>query len=545
MNAIQRFFSHTPILLALLAVLALSACGGGGSGDSASTERDSSNTNNPEAPTSALPTNWSAQAYVKAANADAGDNFAGSVDISGDTLVVGAQLEDSAQTTVTNGPGASLDNSAVSAGAVYVYVRTGNAWAQQAYIKAPNAEADDFFGVSLAISGDTLVVGSFGEDSSQTTITNSSTASADNASPGAGAAYVFVRTSNGTWVQQAYLKAPVTDSSDSFGTSVAISGNTIVVGAENEDSNQTTIRNDNTASADNSATRAGAAYVFVRDGSTWQQQAYLKAPNTDASDVFGKSVAISGETIVVGAPGESSNQTTISNGSTASADNTTIGAGAAYVFVRSGSTWSHQAYLKALNTDAQDSFGFAVAISGDSVVVGAFSEDSSQTTITNGSSASADNSAPSAGAAYVFVRNGSTWSQQAYLKAPNAEFGDSFGGQLAISGNTLVVAANTEDSSQTTITNGSTASADNSARSAGAAYVFVRSGSAWQQQAYLKAPNAQGGDLFGGSVAVSGNTIVVGAEREASNQNTITNGSTASADNSAPNAGAAYVFFRN
>ncbi|MFY8043670.1 MAG: FG-GAP repeat protein, partial [Rhodoferax sp.] len=143
----------------------------------------------------------------------------------------------------------------------------------------------------------------------------------------------------GSWAPQAYAKASNAAASDSFGTSVAISDDTMVVGAPGEDSNQTTITNGSTASTDNSASSAGAAYVFVRSGSAWSQQAYLKAPNAGVSDNFGSSIAISGDTVVVGAPLEESNQTTITNGSTASTDNSASSAGAAYVFVRSGNTW--------------------------------------------------------------------------------------------------------------------------------------------------------------------------------------------------------------
>ncbi|MCZ8157931.1 MAG: FG-GAP repeat protein [Leptospira sp.] len=272
----------------------------------------------------------------------------------------------------------------------------------------------------------------------------------------------------------------------------------------------------------------------------WSQEAYIKAPNADTLDFFGSSVSFSGDTIVVGAFGEDSNQTTIT--STASGDNSVANAGAAYVFVRSGTTWSLEAYIKAPNAEANDEFGTSVSISGDTLVSGASGEDSNQTTIT--STASGDNSTSNAGAAYVFVRSGSTWSQQAYIKAPNAEAGDLFGSIVSISGDTLVVGVSREDSNQTTITNGNTASGDNSTVNAGAAYVFVRSGTNWSQQAYIKAPSAEANDEFGSIVSISGDTIVVGARFEDSNQNTITNGSTASSDNSASNAGAAYVFVR-
>jgi hypothetical protein len=481
------------------------------------------------------------QAYLKAANAEEFDNFGTSAAISGDTIVIGAINEDSSQTTITNGETASADNSAVSTGAAYVFVRSGSTWVQQAYLKAPNTGAVDRFGVSVAIDGDTIVVGADREDSNQTIITNGPTASANNSATDAGAAYVFVRNGE-NWTAQAYLKAPNAGADDQFGSSVAISGNTIVVGARLEDSNQTTITDGGTASANNSAENAGAAYVFVRSGTTWSQQAYLKAPNAEAGDLFGSSVAISGDTIVVGARFESSNQTTITHGGTASADNSADRSGAAYVFVRSGTTWIAQAYLKASNAEANDQFGENVAIVGDTIAVGARFEDSGQTTITHGTTASANNSVADAGAIYVFVRSGTSWSQQAYLKATNAEADDQFGGSVAIDGNTIVVAAQREDSNQTAITHGPTASADNSAENSGAAYVFMRNGTTWSQQAYLKTANADSDDTLGNSMAINGDTIVLGTLYEDSGQTTITNGPTASADNSATSAGAAYVF---
>ena len=161
----------------------------------------------------------------------------------------------------------------------------------------------------------------------------------------------------------------------------------------------------------NSATNAGAAYVFVRSGTTWSQQAYLKASNTEAGDVFGYSVAVSGDTVVVGAPYEDSSATGV-NGN--QSDNSAT-SGAAYVFVRNGTTWSQQAYLKASNTGAGDGFGGSVAVSGDTVVVGALM----RTAARHRGERHTNESATAAGAAYVFVRSGTTWSQQAYLKASN------------------------------------------------------------------------------------------------------------------------------
>src|SRR5260221_6190414 len=234
---------------------------------------------------------------------------------------------------------------------------------------------------------------------------------------------------------------------------------------------------------------------------TPSQQAYLKASNTDRGDSLGGSVAVSGNTMVVGAPSECSNATGVNGNQN---DNSAGSSGAAYVFVRSASGWSQEAYLKASNTGANDQFGTTVALSDDTVVVGAPGE-SSQATGVNGNQS--DNDAPYSGAAYVFVRSGTNWTQQGYLKASNTELLDLFGISVTVSGDTIVVGANRE-SSRATGVNGD--ESDNSAQYAGPAYVFVRSGTNWSQQAYLKASNTGGGGFFGGSVAVSKGTVVAG-----------------------------------
>ena len=242
---------------------------------------------------------------------------------------------------------------------------------------------------------------------------------------------------------------------------MAVSGDTVGIGAFFEDSNTTGVNGDQ---ADNSALSSGAAYVFVRSGGVWSQQAYLKASNSEAFDQFGISVAVSGDTVVVGASSEDSNATGV-NGD--QADNSANAYGAAYVFVRSGGVWSQQAYLKASNSGANDQFGISVAVSSDTVVVGGYFEDSNATGV-NGNQA--DNSALSSGAAYVFVRSGGVWSQQAYLKASNSGAGDQFGWSVAVSGDTVAVGAYLEASSATGV-NGN--QADNSAADAGGAYVFT------------------------------------------------------------------------
>ena len=459
------------------------------------------------------------QAYIKASNTGAGDFF-GVVAISGDTVVVGAQGESSDSTGVN---GSQINSGATQSGAVYIFVRDGITWSQQAYIKASNTNQGDQFGTSVAIDGDTVVVGSAREASNANGVNG---LQSDNSLPESGAAYVFTR-SGTTWSQQAYIKASNPDAYDHFGSLVAVSGDTIVVGAPFESSNSTGI---NSGQMDNSAVEAGAAYVFVRSSGNWSQQAYLKASNAEAGDEFGF-VAISGNTIAVGAIGEASSSNGVGG---LQNDNSAFASGAAYIFVRDNSgIWSQQAYLKASNPDTYDEFGTSVAISGNTVVVGAPYEASSSHGVDG---LQIDNSATQSGAAYVFVRDGTTWSQQTYLKASNPDAYDRFGRAVAISGGTVVVGAFLESSSSNGVNGVQT---DNSLTAAGAAYVFVRGGTTWSQQTYLKASNPGASDNFGLLVAISGGTAVVGALFEASSSTGIDGVQT---DNSAVNAGAAYIF---
>ncbi len=460
------------------------------------------------------------QAYLKASNPGSFDEFGRVIAVSDDTVVVGAELEFSNATGVN---GDQANNSLQNAGAAYVFVRTGGTWSQQAYLKASNTGALDQFGRAVAISGDTIVVGAWLEDSSAVGVNGSQ---ADNSALSSGAAYVFVR--NGTtWSQQAYLKASNTGANDWFGISVAIAGDGIVVGAYKEASNATGV-NGNQLS--NSLSGSGAAYVFVRSGTTWTQQAYLKASTSDVDDFFGQSVAISGDTIAVGGTGEDSNATGVNGDEN---DDSLNRVGAAWVFARSGTTWTQQAYLKpsAVQSNFED-FGQSVSVSGDTVVVGAPNEDSNATGVDGDDD---NNGAVNSGAAYVYVRNGATWSQQAYLKASNTGDGDAFGNAVAVSGNAIVVGAWTEDGGATGVNGAS----DDAAGDAGAAYVFVRNGTTWSQQAYLKASNTGSLDNFGIGVAISGDVVASSAYSEDSNATGV-NGN--GANNDIPGSGAAYAF---
>lgn len=375
--------------------------------------------------------------------------------ISGNTAIVGAQFEDSAATGVN---GNQNDNSVSNSGAVYVYRRTGTTWSQESYLKASNPGVNDTFGYSVFISGERVIVGAQGEDSGSTEVNGDR--SNDNVAD-AGAAYVFAR--NGTtWTEEAYLKASNSGASDLFGFTVSIDGDTAVVGAWGENSNSTTVNGDEN---NENASNSGAAYVFRLNAGLWSQEAYLKASNSGINDSFGSSVAISGNTIVIGANWEGSAATGVNGDQN---NNSVLGSGAAYIFERTGSLWMQQAYLKASNTEENDNFGRAVAIFSDTVLIGARYEDSSST-IVNGDQTS--NSAGDSGAAFVFQRTGSDWTQIAYHKAFNAEAFDSFSyTAVALSGDTAIVGAFGEDSYRS----GVNASGDgNTASEAGAAYIFT------------------------------------------------------------------------
>jgi len=409
---------------------------------------------------------WAQEAYVKASNTDAGDEFGNSVALSadGNTLAVGAWHEDSAATGIDGGQ----DNNWADdeSGAVYVFSRVGGVWTQQAYVKASNAGTGDRFGerVALSTDGNTLAVGAWHEDSGATGIDGGQDS---NWADDSGAVYVFSRV-GGVWTQQAYVKASNAETGDGFGESVALSadGNTLVVGASRESSAATGIDGDHD---DNWASAAGAVYVFSRVGGAWTQQAYVKASNAEAFDWFGESVALSadGNTIAVGTWREDSAATGIDGGQS---ENSANHSGAVYVFSRVGGIWTQQAYVKASNTEVIDWFGKSVALNadGNTLAVGASGERSAARGVDGDQD---ENFITKAGAVYVFRRVGGIWTQQAYVKSPNTEAEDVFGESVALSadGNTLAVGALLEDSAARGVDGDQ---ADNSAKGAGAVYLY-------------------------------------------------------------------------
>jgi trimeric autotransporter adhesin len=408
---------------------------------------------------------WVQQAYVKASNTYAGANFGESVALSSDgsTLAVGAPFEDSAATSIN---GSQSNHSASDAGAVYVFVRNGAMWAQQSYVKTSNTHADTYFGWAVVLSddGNTLASGAPGESNSNGGVNPASnTHSASNA----GAAYVFTRTGS-AWSQQTYLKASNAGAEDNFGTSLALNGlgSTLAVGAPYEASSASGI---NGSQSNNSANAAGAAYVFTRSGSSWSQQAYVKASNAGGGDNFGAALALdsTGNTLAIGAPYEASNATNIGGGQS---NNNAANAGAAYVFTYDGSAWSQLAYIKASNAQANDDFGSALTLNSDGTVlaIGAIGESSSATGV-NGDQA--DNSKDGVGAVYLFKRDGTSWTQQTYVKPSTSTSGNEFGTAIGLSadGSTLAISGAFEQSNATNIGGTQT---DTTAADAGAVWLF-------------------------------------------------------------------------
>jgi hypothetical protein len=409
---------------------------------------------------------WAQEAYVKASNPGFGDFFGSSLALSADgaTLVVGALAEDSAASGVG---GDESSNERSGSGAVYVFRRTSGVWSQEAYVKASNPDASDQFGYAVALSADgaVLAVAAHLESSSATGVNGNQ---ASNAALNSGAVYVLRRSGEGDWAQEAYLKASNTGAGDQFGFGLAMSadGDSLVVGATEEDSSATGVGG---SQSNNFAMNAGAAYVFRRTSGVWGQDAYLKASNSQAGDLFGFAVAMSGDgaVVAVGARLESSAATGVDGNQ---ASNAAGESGAVYVFRRTLGTWAQEAYVKATNTNADDGFGVSVALSADgsTLAVGAPYEDSDAVGIGGDETR---NDAPNAGAAYLFRRSASGWAPSAYLKASNTGPGDSFGISVSVSadGATLVAGAGGEASAATGL-DGDAANDD--AMNAGAVYVF-------------------------------------------------------------------------
>lgn len=429
------------------------------------------------------------RAYIKASNTSFDDRFGESLAISGNSLVVAGRLEDSGSTGV-NGDQSDLIWEP-EAGAAYVFVSDpAGIWTQQAYLKASNTDGGDYFGSAVAIDGDTIAIGATWESSAATGINGDQ---ADNSISGAGAVYVFTRDINADWSQQAYIKSSTPPAlSPLFGGALALDADTLAVGAPGESLDP----------ADFDTEMSGSVYVFARDsGGVWTEQGRLIASDPGLFDQFGSALALENDTLVIGAP-----ESFLCTGCDTSIET----GGKAYVFTRDGSgVWTEQARLQPAGLDMFRRFGSALALEGDTLVVGA-----------------PDSGTGGGGGVYVYSRDGTgIWTEQAQISAFDTSASDQFGSSVSLDSGALVVGASGHD---------------NHGAYSGAAYLFARNAAQqWEQQALFLADNRDDGDAFGSAVASNGQVLIVGAMFEDS---TATGIEGDQADNSAPEAGSVYVF---
>jgi hypothetical protein len=357
-------------------------------------------------------------AKLSSSDANAGDSFGVSVAIDGNIAVVGAYQNDS------NG----LDS-----GAAYVYEFSGSLWQQRQKLTPSEAHPSDQFGRSVAIEANTIVVGSYLGDANE---------------PNTGSAYVFTR-SGFSWSQWQKLTAPDANTGDKFGCSISIDSNTIIIGAYNGNNQK------------------GSAYVFVRVGSTWVFQQEFIVSDAATGDNFGCSVAIDGNTILIGAHNH---------------DHSGYNdAGSAYVYSRQADIWTQQFILRASDATPEDHFGYSVALDGNYAVIGAYECDIDVVT--------------KAGAAYIFAKPDANWvEQQKLFDANDPNTGEDFGWSVAITKDTILVGCPSD------LIGG---------KQSGSVFEFVRIGSSWIQNDRLTAADTN--DNFGKSAALSARHIIVGA----------------------------------
>jgi hypothetical protein len=388
----------------------------------------------PNTSSASLGKNWTEMQKLLASDGAAGDNFGCYVSISGDAALVGAWLDD--------------DKGDMS-GSAYVFTRSGTIWTQQAKLLASDGTSGDLFGWSVSLDNNTALIGAYWDD--------------DNGDK-SGSAYVFTRTGT-TWAPQAKLLASDGETMDYFGYSVSVSGDTALISAPLDDDN---------------GGASGSAYVFTRTGTTWTQQAKLLAADGAVGDNFGIRVFLAGDTALIGSDGDDGIR------------------GSAYVFTRTGISWSQQAKLIASDGQSEDFFGYFVSLSGDTALIGAPGDND------NGNSS---------GSAYIFTRIGTIWTEQAKLLASDGYAWDYFGYAVSLYGDTAIVTAPQDD--------------DNGDDS-GSAYVFTRTGASWSEQQKLLASDGQAGDTFGWwSVSLNRDFALVSSCRD---------------DDNGDDSGSAYVF---
>ncbi len=367
---------------------------------------------------------WNQHTKLVAGDRRGGDQLGFAVAISGNEVITGAPKHSAG---------------GLASGAAYIFEqKEDGAWVETIKLSDGETASEDQFGISVSISGNLAVAGAQQDDDIE---------------PNAGAAYIFER-SGALWLQRAKLAADDAKAGDLFGNAAAINGETVLIGAPG---------------VDDAGPEAGAAYVFIQSDTEWIQQAKLIGNDTSMFDHFGTAVALHENTAVIGAHGK---------------DESSVDAGAAYIFVRNGGSWTQQAKLTHQNAVPGDQFGRAVAIYSDSALIGAHRSDAT---------------GPDSGAAYIFTRNGDTWSQDFQLIPNDSGLGDEFGYAVDLTNGVAIIGAPKEDRREPDM---------------GAAYVFVETRDAWLQQAKLAATDAEAGDEFGSAVAIHENAAIVGAWKD-------------------------------
>lgn len=360
------------------------------------------------------PLDWLQEQQITADDGASNAEFGVAVALHGTTAMVGAQ-----QATI----GANEDQ-----GAVYVFDQSGGEWTQSQKLVSDDGAAFDTFGDAVVFEGDTAIVGAY--------------AATVNDFPYQGAAYVFTR-SNGTWTQSQKLAPDDGTDFNYFGYSLALEGDTALIGAD----------------------LLGAVYVFRRSDGTWTQSQKLTGSDEGPSDVFGYSVLVQGSTAFVGAYGNNGFQ------------------GAVYIFTESGGTWTETQKLTADDGASNTYFGYAIAVSGTNLLVGAW-----------GSNPGGNDTQ---GAAYVFTESDGTWTQTQKLVSDDGAPFDKFGHSVAIDGTRAVIGADGVDAGQ--------------GGAQGAVYIFDESGGAWTQSQKLLASDGTHNDQLGFPVALDGTRALAGA----------------------------------
>ncbi|KPA12838.1 PKD domain-containing protein [Candidatus Magnetomorum sp. HK-1] len=312
---------------------------------------------------------WSESIKLSATDGAADDYFGYAVSISDNYALVGAYKE---------------DDKGSDAGAAYIYKRQGSHWSQSAKLLANNGAASDYFGYAVSISNDTALVGAYLDDYSYTD---------------QGSAYIFKRNGD-SWIQEAYLTASDKAASDQFGSAVALSGNYAIIGARYDD---------------DSYSGSGSAYIFIREGTTWTQQAKLTASDPDANDYFGFSVSISGDYAIVGAYAD---------------DRDVSDMGSAYIFKRNGTNWSETVKLTPTDGSVSDCYGYNVSLSGDYAIVGSKND---------------DDKGANSGSAYLYQRDGENWNLLVKLIPEDGQPGDYFGQAVSIFENNIAIGSYNDD----------------------------------------------------------------------------------------------------